>query len=486
MTNEIFLQNKALRCAQEAGCCVGAFQQRLRPGTRLRAACLHAVTLSAPLALTVLRWRRVDRVLELMQDRGCRLNLLILDACRNKPSRMERGKRAGGLRGFRRMDAPEGTVIAFACAPGATAADGDGKNGVFTSHLLRHVTRAGMDVDMMLREVAEGVARDTNAQQKPWWHKTVTKGGDLCLLPAAATVAPAAQQPQPQAGASFANVLDAAAADGADVPGLTRWLAANKLAGHESSVIPKLVAFGAFNADNVELLEDRDVRDMQLARLEERALLAALAAARKAATAEEVRLAAEAVTAQQEARCAAETQTAQVKQASATSALAAQESKPMHEAITVAVAAATAAEHTRKAEAERGAADGQRRAEEAKRAQAKAAAQVVTTPPKQQPPPAQTETSCCDLFTYVATAELGAPGCDTGDHVLAFVRGYTCGLPCCLYTLTVMLPAGILLCVCCENSGPCQGCRKSTLQCLECGSVGHDCITWAVSGGKWR
>ena len=63
---------------------------------------------------------RVQHVLQRVETSGCNLNLIILDACRNKPSSMRSCSRSLG-RGLAKMDASVGSVIAFACAPGETA-----------------------------------------------------------------------------------------------------------------------------------------------------------------------------------------------------------------------------------------------------------------------------------------------------------------------------------------------------------------------------
>ncbi len=112
-------------------------------------------------------------ILDRIETRSCRLNLVILDACRSKPSRMARSTRSAPS-GFSKMDAeihaPAGSVLAFACKPGMTAHDGAGRNGTFTSHLLKHLTTA-VDVDHMLRAVGKGVFDETsNAQGAPGTH----------------------------------------------------------------------------------------------------------------------------------------------------------------------------------------------------------------------------------------------------------------------------------------------------------------------------
>jgi hypothetical protein len=61
------------------------------------------------------------------------VNIVILDACRDNPFQTWM---RGGSNGFAAMQAPSGTLIAFATAPGATASDGKGENGLFTLNLV--------------------------------------------------------------------------------------------------------------------------------------------------------------------------------------------------------------------------------------------------------------------------------------------------------------------------------------------------------------
>jgi len=66
------------------------------------------------------------------------VNIVILDACRNNPF----GNRLQpSTKGLAQVDAPPGTMIAFATAPGSTAADGTGRNGLYTHHLVRQMDR---------------------------------------------------------------------------------------------------------------------------------------------------------------------------------------------------------------------------------------------------------------------------------------------------------------------------------------------------------
>ncbi len=63
-----------------------------------------------------------------------RMNIVILDACRDNP--FARSFRTA-TQGLAYMDAPTGTMIAYATAPGKTASDGTGDNGLYTSKLVQ-------------------------------------------------------------------------------------------------------------------------------------------------------------------------------------------------------------------------------------------------------------------------------------------------------------------------------------------------------------
>lgn len=76
------------------------------------------------------KYRSVDAgyVLAQMEDAGNNLNIIILDACRNNPfARLFRSAE----KGLAKMDAPTGSILAYATAPGSVAADGSGRNGLY-------------------------------------------------------------------------------------------------------------------------------------------------------------------------------------------------------------------------------------------------------------------------------------------------------------------------------------------------------------------
>lgn len=104
-------------------------------------------------------------VLEKMESAGNRMNLLILDACRSNPF-ASAGRAA--TRGLAQMNAPSGTLVAYATAPGTVALDGAGTNSPYTHHLARAIRQPGMPVEEVFKQVRSAVRRDTNNAQTPW------------------------------------------------------------------------------------------------------------------------------------------------------------------------------------------------------------------------------------------------------------------------------------------------------------------------------
>ena len=100
------------------------------------------------------------------------LNLVILDACRNNP--FERKFRALAGSGLAQMDAPKGTMIAYATAPGKTASDGEGRNGQFTGELLRQMHTPGLTIEQVFKNVRREVTKATRDNQTPWESSSLT------------------------------------------------------------------------------------------------------------------------------------------------------------------------------------------------------------------------------------------------------------------------------------------------------------------------
>jgi uncharacterized caspase-like protein len=116
----------------------------------------------------------LNAIVRLMESKAP-VNLVFLDACRNNPmaDNLKRNlaslKRSTALgRGLARIE-PSGhdTLVAFAAAPGQEAADGGDRNSPFTAALLKYIAQPGLEVSVMLKQVAADVRRDTRNEQRP-------------------------------------------------------------------------------------------------------------------------------------------------------------------------------------------------------------------------------------------------------------------------------------------------------------------------------
>lgn len=103
-------------------------------------------------------------------------NMVILDACRNNPfSRKWRNYRdIGNKGGLTRIDAPTGTLIAYATKPGEVASDGSGeRNGLYTSALLKQMRVKNVELIKMLQLVRADVINRSKGKQVPYDESSV-------------------------------------------------------------------------------------------------------------------------------------------------------------------------------------------------------------------------------------------------------------------------------------------------------------------------
>ncbi|HEX8198276.1 MAG TPA: SUMF1/EgtB/PvdO family nonheme iron enzyme [Pyrinomonadaceae bacterium] len=115
----------------------------------------------------------INYVLDNMRWAENDLNIVILDACRNNPfARSWTRKRAADEdKGLARISPPQGTVVMYATQPGDTADDGKGRNGLFTSVLLKEIKKPNVELDSMIKAVTRGVLDASKALSKtqyPW------------------------------------------------------------------------------------------------------------------------------------------------------------------------------------------------------------------------------------------------------------------------------------------------------------------------------
>lgn len=121
--------------------------------------------------------------LRYMEDAKSRVNVVVLDACRNNPFIKTRSLKS---RGLAPMDAPSGSLIAFSTAPGTEALDGTDRNGLYTKHLMANVKVPGLTVEQVFKRTREAVEveseRIAGRRQSPREESSL-KGGDMYFVP---------------------------------------------------------------------------------------------------------------------------------------------------------------------------------------------------------------------------------------------------------------------------------------------------------------
>src|SRR5712691_9459716 len=122
----------------------------------------------------------VRRILGVMEEADNGINIIILDACRNNP--FARSLRSS-QRGLAVTQAITGSLIAYATAPGSVAADGSGRNGVYTSHLLQNMRIPGLPIEQVFKNVRICVMKETGNKQTPWESSSLT--GNVAFIPSA-------------------------------------------------------------------------------------------------------------------------------------------------------------------------------------------------------------------------------------------------------------------------------------------------------------
>lgn len=122
-------------------------------------------------------------VLRYMEDAKSRVNVIVLDACRNNPFIKTRSLKS---RGLAPMDAPSGSLVAFSTAPGTEASDGSGRNGLYTKHLMANLKVPGLTIEQVFKRVRESVENESEKEigrkQSPREESSL-KGGDIYFVP---------------------------------------------------------------------------------------------------------------------------------------------------------------------------------------------------------------------------------------------------------------------------------------------------------------
>lgn len=112
----------------------------------------------------------LSRVIANMKQAHNRLNILVLDACRNNPyATSYRSVRQG----LSMVNPTSGMYIAYSTAPGTVADDGKGKNGLFTSELIKAIQIPGLAIEQVFKEVRKNVVEKSNYRQVPWDNSSI-------------------------------------------------------------------------------------------------------------------------------------------------------------------------------------------------------------------------------------------------------------------------------------------------------------------------
>jgi hypothetical protein len=136
-------------------------------------------------------------VMRQMEGAGTRLNLVILDACRNNPFggrglAVGRGRDTGTVRprdassGLAQMQAPEGTLISFATQPGSVARDGFDGHSPYSKALAATIRRPGLGIFDVFNQVGLEVKRATGGAQQPWVSSSPIDGAFYFAVPQSA------------------------------------------------------------------------------------------------------------------------------------------------------------------------------------------------------------------------------------------------------------------------------------------------------------
>jgi len=107
----------------------------------------------------------VQTVLDAYRDAGTRMNIVVLDACRDNPF-----AHTASARGLAPLDAPPGTFLAYATAPGNVAEDGTlaSGHGLYTGFLVKELQTRQAPIEDVFKRVRLQVRRTSQGRQVPW------------------------------------------------------------------------------------------------------------------------------------------------------------------------------------------------------------------------------------------------------------------------------------------------------------------------------
>jgi len=151
----------------------------------------------------------LQTILNAFDDAKVSTNIVILDACRDNPFVKKNSRSMGGTRGLTVISKTpnvEGSAVLFSTAPGETAADGTGRNGVFTQALLKFI-KTDLSLQVLATKVTGEVKKMTGGKQTPY--SSLSLSDEFFLVPASMrTTAPATAADVPTVAVQPAPVQD--------------------------------------------------------------------------------------------------------------------------------------------------------------------------------------------------------------------------------------------------------------------------------------
>jgi uncharacterized caspase-like protein len=113
----------------------------------------------------------LSRLLSKVSAAG-KMQLVILDACRNNPfvGKMRTGGRSTRAiaSGLASIEPESGVLVAYSARDGTTALDGTGANSPFAAALVKYLTEPGLEIGLLFRKVRDAVYTVTAKQQEPF------------------------------------------------------------------------------------------------------------------------------------------------------------------------------------------------------------------------------------------------------------------------------------------------------------------------------
>ena len=131
----------------------------------------------------------LQSILRTMARSATRLNIVVLDACRDNP--FQAGEWTATVTGLASVLAPAVTFIAYSTGPGELASDGADNNSPYTAALASEMLQPGATLEDVFRATRRHVLARTGSKQTPWEHSSLLSA--FTFVPAVQPESSAAQ-----------------------------------------------------------------------------------------------------------------------------------------------------------------------------------------------------------------------------------------------------------------------------------------------------